>query len=104
MQYPAGGGCFGWHQHKLEPTKIGLILALSEIGVDFRSGGSEFETPFGVVDATPYHDIGDVCLFRYDMRHRVAPVDPERQRRWDGSGRWTVLIQGDPRPLEPVTV
>jgi hypothetical protein len=103
MQYPTGGGCFGWHQHKLEPTKIGLILALSELGVDFRSGGCEFRTPFGLIDAMPYHDIGDVCLFRYDLPHRVSAVDPDRDRRWDGSGRWTFLIQGDPRPLAPRT-
>jgi hypothetical protein len=103
MCYPAGGGCFGWHAHGLEPTKIGMILALSELGVDFRSGGCEFRTPFGLIDAAPYHDIGDVCLFRYDLPHRVTAVDPDRERRWDGSGRWTLLIQGDPRPLEPQT-
>jgi hypothetical protein len=103
MQYPIGGGCFGWHQHKLEPTKIGLILALSEIGVDFRSGGTEFRTPFGVVDVMQHHDIGDLCLFRYDLPHRVAAVDSGRVRKWDGSGRWTFLIQGDPRPVAPLT-
>jgi hypothetical protein len=102
MNYPAGGGCFGWHTHGLEPTKIGMILAMSELGVDFRSGGCEFKTPFGLIDATPYHDIGDLCLFRYDLPHRVSAVDPDRERRW-GAGRWTLLIQGDPRPLEPRT-
>jgi hypothetical protein len=101
MYYPAGGGCFSWHAHKLEPTKIGMILALSELEVDFRSGGTEFRTPFGLIDAMPYHDIGDVCLFRYDLTHRVSAVDPDRERRWDGSGRWTLLIPVDPRPLEP---
>jgi hypothetical protein len=103
MCYPAGGGCFGWHSHGLEPTKIGMILAMSEIGVDFRSGGCEFRTPFGLIDAMLYHDIGDLCLFRYDLPHRVAPVDPGGERHWDGSGRWTLLIQGDPRPLESQT-
>jgi len=103
MCYPAGGGCFGWHEHGFEPTKIGMILALSELGVDFRSGGCEFRTPFGLIDASPYHDIGDVCLFRYDLPHRVSAVDADRERRWDGSGRWTLLIQADPRPLEAET-
>ena len=97
MYYPAGGGCFGWHEHRLEPTRIGLILALSQIGVDFTSGGTEFRTPQGLVNVEPHHDIGDVCMFRYDLRHRVTPVDPDREVRWDGSGRWTLLIQGDPR-------
>jgi hypothetical protein len=80
-----------------------MILALSELGVDFRSGGCEFRTPFGLIDASPYHDIGDVCLFRYDLPHRVSAVDADRERRWDGSGRWTLLIQADPRPLEAET-
>jgi hypothetical protein len=99
MHYPSGGGCFGWHQHKLQPTKIGLILALSENGVDFRSGGTQIKTPFGVIDAMPHHDIGDLCLFRYDLPHRVTAVDPDRQRNWDG-GRWTFVVQGDTRPVE----
>jgi len=98
MYYPAGGGCFGWHEHRLEPTRIGLILAMSQIGVDFTSGGTEFRTPLGLVNVESYHDIGDVCMFRYDLPHRVAPVDPGRDLCWNGSGRWTLLIQGDPRP------
>jgi len=103
LYYPAGGGCFGWHEHGLEPTRIGLILALSQIGVDFRSGGTEFQTPLGVVNVERHHDIGDICMFRYDMPHRVVPVDPGREVRWDGSGRWTLVIQGDPRPLDDPT-
>lgn len=100
MYYPAGGGCFGWHQHKLEPTKVGLILSMSQIGVDFYSSGSEFKTPFGMVDVLPHYEIGDLCLFRYDLPHRVAPVDPDQELLWDGSGRWTLIIQGDPRPVD----
>lgn len=100
MYYPAGGGSFGWHEHRLEPTRVGLILAMSQIGVDFRCGGTEFKTPFGLVDVAAHHDIGDVCMFRYDLPHCVAAVDPERELTWDGSGRWTFLIQGDPRPIE----
>jgi len=103
MYYPVGGGCFGWHEHRLEPTRIGLILAMSQIGMDFCSGGTEFRTPFGLVDVAEYHDIGDICLFRYDLPHRVAPVDPDQQRTWQGTGRWTLLIQGDPRPADTVT-
>jgi len=101
MYYPKGGGCFGWHSHKLEPTRIGIILSMSERGGDFRCGGTEVKTPFGIVDVTPHHDIGDVCLFRYDLQHRVAPVEPDRELRWDGTGRWTFLIQCDPRPIDP---
>jgi hypothetical protein len=100
MYYPAGGGCFGWHEHGLEPTRIGLILAMSQIGVDFERGGTEFRTPHGVVNVESSHDIGDVCMFRYDLPHRVTSVDPQRELTWDGTGRWTLLIQGDPRPVD----
>lgn len=98
MCYPPGGGTFRWHHHRLEPTRIGLILAMSQIGVDFQTGGTQFRTPRGIVNSVDHHDIGDICLFRYDLQHHVAPVDPERELRWDGSGRWTLLIQADPRP------
>ena len=100
MYYPAGGGCFGWHQHQLEPTRVGLILAMSQIGVDFGRGGTEFRTPSGTVNVETSHDIGDVCMFRYDLPHRVTCVDPDRELRWDGAGRWSLLIQGDPRPAD----
>ena len=78
-----------------------MILAMSEMGVDFATGETEFQTPFGLVSTASHHDLGDLCLFRHDMKHRVTPVDPDRERRWDGSGRWTLIVPVDPRPLEP---
>jgi len=90
--YPSGGGHFDWHEHPLEPTKIGMIVSMSRIGVDLDTGGTEFKTPFGIVDTMSHHDIGDVCLFRYDLSHRVTKVDPDRERDWDGRGRWTMLL------------
>lgn len=92
MHYPAGGGYFDWHEHPLLPQKIGLIAGMSEIGADFQSGATEFRTPFGIVNTMAHHDIGDVCLFRYDLAHRVTPIDPGRERLWDGAGRWTLVM------------
>lgn len=92
MHYPIGGGHLDWHAHRPEPTQIGLILAMSEIGIDFQTGETEFKTPFGVVSTGAIHDNGDVCLFRYDLAHRVTPVDIDRERRWDGAGRWSLII------------
>jgi hypothetical protein len=60
--------------------------------VDFRSGGTEIKTPFGVVDTTAVHDIGDICLFRYDLSHRCSPVDPDAAWRWDSAGRWAFIL------------
>jgi len=92
QHYPAGGGWFAWHEHPLEPTRVGMILSLSEEGVDFRHGATEFKTPFGLVSTQGFHDIGDICLFRYDLPHMVTPVDPEGEIRWDGTGRWTLIL------------
>lgn len=92
LYYPAGGGYFDWHEHPLEPHRVGVILGLSQFGVDFRTGGTEFRTPHGIVATGADHGLGDVCLFRYDLSHRVPAVDPERERRWDGTGRWTLIL------------
>ena len=43
IQYPAGGGMFGRHQHPLEPQRVGLILGISERGADFKTGATDFE-------------------------------------------------------------
>ncbi|APV48482.1 hypothetical protein BWI17_01535 [Betaproteobacteria bacterium GR16-43] len=92
LYYPAGGGYFDWHEHPLEPHRIGAILGVSELGVDFGTGATEFKAPNGLVSTEGAHDLGDVCLFRYDLAHRVTAVDANAPRRWDGPGRWTFII------------
>jgi hypothetical protein len=92
LYYPAGGGYFDWHEHPRDPLHVGVILGASEMGVDFHSGATEFKTPSGVVNTSASHGIGDICLFRYDLSHRVTPVDPARERRWDGAGRWVFTL------------
>lgn len=87
LHYPAG--CFyGWHRHSLEPLRIGLIMAGSERGRDFSCGGTEFQTPFGPVSIEEAHGLGSVCLFRYDLWHRVTPVGDTP----NGVGRWSFFL------------
>jgi hypothetical protein len=91
--YPRGGGFFGKHVHPLEPQRVGLILSLSRLGVDAQGGGTTFETPAGTVDTSEYHDIGDIAMFRYDLPHVVAPVDPGVPVDWDAdTGKWSVVL------------
>lgn len=94
LQYPSGGGFLMKHTHPIEPQRVGLILGLSQNGVDFECGGTSFVTPQGPVDTGPWHDAGDLILFRYDLEHAVGPVDPDDTLNWDsGAGRWTLVLE-----------
>jgi hypothetical protein len=93
IHYPAGGGFFVEHVHPLEPQRIGLILALSQRGVDHTEGAGTFTIDGKTVDASPQHDMGDIVLFRYDILHGVTAVDPNKTMDWSSSaGRWSMVL------------
>jgi len=93
LHYPRGGGFLTQHVHQLEPQRVGLILSLSRVSVD-TTGGTTFETPAGTVDTSEHHDIGDVVLFRYDLPHAVAVVDPGVPVEWEAdTGKWSVVLE-----------
>lgn len=92
IHYPRGGGFFDWHVHDLAPQGIGLIVGLSKQGRDFATGGTLFRDCEGELDTSDLHDIGDVCLFRYDLEHAVGTVDPSRDLEWGATGRWTLVL------------
>lgn len=92
IHYPRGGGFFDWHQHDLAPQGIGLILGLSKAGRDFENGGTLFRDESQEINTAKAHDIGDICLFRYDLDHSVGEVDGDRQLEWGGTGRWTMVL------------
>ena len=94
LHYPRGGGFLGEHVHQLEPQRVGLILSLTRAGVDASEGGTTFKTPDGTVFTGAYHDIGDVLMFRYDLPHAVAVVDPGVPLDWDAdTGKWSVVLE-----------
>ncbi len=94
IHYPCGGGMFSTHVHPLHPQKVGLILAISERGVDFNSGGAGFELPDStLVDSSASHNISDLLMFKYDLRHWVSFVDPEEAvDRNSIRGRWVMVL------------
>jgi hypothetical protein len=93
LHYPRGGGFLAEHIHQLEPQRVGLILSLSRVGVD-AWGGTTFETSAGTIDTSEHHDIGDVVMFRYDLPHAVAPIDPGVPLDWDAdTGKWSVVLE-----------
>jgi hypothetical protein len=95
IQYPQGGGFFQEHVHDFAPQQIGLILAASEIGVDYQVGAVRFRSHAQEdwTNTEGHHHIGDVCLFRYDMPHDVTPVDSNLPLDWSkNSGRWSFVL------------
>ncbi|HEX9827743.1 MAG TPA: hypothetical protein VGA80_14175 [Flavobacteriaceae bacterium] len=95
LHYPEGGAFLAKHKHPMEPQKIGLILSLSKIGKDFKTGAVAFNTPDGYVNTVAHHDIGDVLLFRYDLEHEVTPVNPDKKKiDWlKPTGKWSVVLE-----------
>ncbi|MEQ8390864.1 MAG: hypothetical protein RIB30_07705 [Thalassospira sp.] len=92
IHYPRGGGFFDWHVHDLAPQGIGLITGFSRQGRDFDAGGTLFRNESGCLDTSDIHDIGDICLFRYDLEHAVGIVDASSNLEWGGTGRWTMVL------------
>jgi hypothetical protein len=93
LQYHLGGGFFSSHVHPFEPMRVGVILSLSEQGVDYISGGNGFEKSTGErIDISKEHDVGDVCLFKYSLKHWVLPTDQDMAYEENELGRWSLVV------------
>lgn len=93
IHYPSGGGFFARHWHNLEPQKLGFIVSLSKHGRDYRNGGVSFEIDGEIVDLEGRHDVGDICVWRYDHPHWVTQSDLQDKFDWDSpSGRWVATF------------
>ncbi|MCC3860004.1 hypothetical protein [Pseudemcibacter aquimaris] len=93
IHYPKGGGFFDWHYHPRFPVNYGLIVNLSEKNKHFFQGGTEIECEDGsVIKVEEYSNIGDLILFKFDLKHRVASCDPDEDLIFDKNGRWTAVL------------
>jgi len=93
IQYPVGGGFFGRHNHNLLPQKIGFILSLSKYGTDYEAGGTCFAIDNEIVDIEKHHDIGDLCIWPYEVDHWVKQSPLHDQFTWDfNKGRWVATL------------
>ncbi len=93
IHYPRGGGYFDLHEHPHLPMRYGMILNLSRKGEDFKRGQTYFMVGKEKISIDAQHLIGDLCVFRYDLKHGIDPVDPEfGDYKWDESGRWTAIL------------
>lgn len=91
IHYPSGGGYFDWHEHPFLPQKVGLILSLSEKGVDFNTGGTMFKVDDKTTSIESEHQIGDIAIFRYDIIHRISPIDEDSNsvNFFHSKGKWS---------------
>ena len=93
IQYHKGGGFFSPHYHSLEPMKIGVILSLSEAGIDYHTGGNGFENSKGeFVSLSNEMKPGSLCLFKYSLKHWVEPTDIDQPFSDSNDGRWSMVI------------
>ncbi len=76
IHYPQGGGFFAWHSHERMPQGYGLILNLSQPGVDYQSGSTCFKIDDQDVSINDVHGFGALALFRFDLLHMVEAIQP----------------------------
>lgn len=94
IHYPLGAGFLDRHVHQFEPQRVGLILSLAQTGTDTYPGGTRFQSPFGLIDTSLDHDIGDIILFRYDIPHEVTLVGEGHTSDWASeAGKWSVVLE-----------
>lgn len=92
IHYPRGGGFFGVHEHELEPQRLGLIVNLSEKGVDYTEGNTIFYPPRSRA-VEPEQRIGTLTTFKYDIPHSVSACDPGGKLELQApSGRWVAVL------------
>lgn len=93
--YPKG--CGGMNEHR-DPLgahqEVVPILIMSELGVDFKTGGVyvrnvDDEVIWVETVAKP----GDLVLFNPNMKHGVAQIDPDQAEDWlSFEGRWMSIF------------
>jgi hypothetical protein len=100
VHYPRGGGYFAEHKHNRYPTNYGMIITLSEKGSDFNKGATSIKFKDKFINLEKYNiNKGDLTLFRFDLTHKITPVDPDKYLSFDNKGRWTLLLSIAPKHL-----
>jgi hypothetical protein len=94
-QYPRGGGYLQEHVDPVNPfSLIQTIIQSSDYGVDYQQGGlyireTEIAEP---VFLDPHTRMGDMVVASPDVRHAVAPIDPNIALDWSKEdGRRMIL-------------
>jgi hypothetical protein len=100
VHYPRGGGYFDEHKHKRYPSNYGIIITLSKKGRDFDQGVTSIKYNNKYINLEKNNiTCGDLILFRFDLPHKITPVDPDRYLSFDEKGRWTLILNIAPKHL-----
>ena len=92
LHYPAGGGYLANHVDPLHPQRVELVLAMSQRGEDFKSGGIQIQDGDKWVDLESSIQFGDIVMFRPDVPHQVLPIDQDSQLDLQSeTGRWIMF-------------
>lgn len=86
QHYPRGGGNISKHSDPLLPQRCVASLLMEK---DFDSGGLFVELGGEEVLVDPHQNPGDIFIFRPNIPHGVAPVDPDEAIDFLApTGRW----------------
>jgi len=93
--YPAGLGGMNKHEDPIDHHQLTVpTLTMTAKGKDYDKGGGYVELgPDRLLDLDEVMAPGDVVYFNAQVRHGVAPIDPEAQLDWlSFRGRWILLF------------
>lgn len=94
---PKGGGFLDFHSDPLVPDNCVVSLFLTTRGQDYKEGGLVVKDGDKEIDLDGYLAAGDLFIFRPDIPHSVAPVDPTANLRFDSTeGRWRMAAVLNP--------
>jgi hypothetical protein len=86
---PCGGGFLSRHNDPPHPDGCVVSLFMSQRGEHYREGGMFIERDGQPIDMEGYFGTGDMFMFRPDIVHGIAPIDPADKRDFSATdGRW----------------
>lgn len=88
IQYRKGGDFLTAHR---DDYAFQTILIMTELGVDFETGGNFYLNDQGHNYLEPELKVGDVLLLKSDLAHGVHAIDPHRADDGSAAGRWMLF-------------
>ena len=85
------------------PYVKGIVSNVANVGAcapDIKKGVTNIKFNKKYINLEKYNiTCGDLILFRFDLPHKITPVDPDKYLSFDTKGRWTLLFSIAPKHL-----